>query len=95
MGLLGFFGRREKAERPYSKFLLPPSQNVDYTDFSDSIILQKINPENLHPPRNPGSGIFGVWRSLVAHYFGVVGVVGSNPATPTKSWKVKKWKVDS
>ena len=24
----------------------------------------------------------GAWRSLVAHYFGVVGVVGSNPAAP-------------
>ena len=26
----------------------------------------------------------GAWRSLVAHYTGGVGVVGSNPAAPTK-----------
>lgn len=26
---------------------------------------------------------YGVWRSPVAHYFGVVGVAGSNPVTPT------------
>ena len=25
----------------------------------------------------------GMWRSLVAHYAGGVGVVGSNPAVPT------------
>ncbi len=25
----------------------------------------------------------GTWRSLVAHYLGVVGVAGSNPAVPT------------
>ena len=26
---------------------------------------------------------YGAWRSLVAHYTGGVGVVGSNPAAPT------------
>jgi hypothetical protein len=26
----------------------------------------------------------GVWRSLVAHFAGGEGVVGSNPITPTK-----------
>ena len=25
----------------------------------------------------------GTWRSLVAHYLGVVGVAGSNPVVPT------------
>lgn len=27
--------------------------------------------------------MFGTWLSLVEHYLGVVGVVGSNPAVPT------------
>lgn len=27
--------------------------------------------------------LIGTWRSLVAHYTGGVGVVGSNPAVPT------------
>ncbi len=27
--------------------------------------------------------LFGTWLSLVEHYLGVVGVVGSNPAVPT------------
>ena len=29
--------------------------------------------------------IHGAWRSLVAHYLGVVGVGGSNPLAPTKT----------
>ena len=29
--------------------------------------------------------IHGAWRSLVAHYLGVVGVGGSNPLAPTKN----------
>ena len=37
---------------------------------------------------------FGLWRSLVAHYAGGVGVPGSNPGSPTilcfkKVWKFK------
>ena len=36
-------------------------------------------------PRGPGSiDISGLWRSLVAHLAGGQGVVGSNPASPTK-----------
>ena len=27
--------------------------------------------------------MIGLWRSLVAHYAGGVGVAGSNPASPT------------
>ena len=30
----------------------------------------------------------GMWRSLVAHYAGGVGVVGSNPAIPTIFFKL-------
>ena len=29
---------------------------------------------------------YGAWRSLVAHYTGGVGVVGSNPAAPTNNF---------
>ena len=32
---------------------------------------------------------YGAWRSLVAHYTGGVGVVGSNPAAPTINLKEK------
>lgn len=31
----------------------------------------------------------GMWRSLVAHYAGGVGVVGSNPAIPTIFFNIK------
>ena len=33
------------------------------------------------------SKIDGAWRSLVAHYTGGVGVVGSNPIAPTNKIK--------
>lgn len=46
--------------------------------------LHKRNAPHTHPVFT--HSFFGVWRSLVAHYFGVVGVVGSNPATPTRSF---------
>ena len=32
-------------------------------------------------------GFFGTWRSPVAHLHGVQGVVGSNPAVPTRKSK--------
>ena len=34
-------------------------------------------------PGPPGTPPVGAWRSLVAHYNGVVGVAGSNPVAPT------------
>ena len=34
---------------------------------------------------------FGAWRSLVAHFTGGEGVVGSNPAAPTKFSYLKQY----
>ena len=43
---------------------------------------------SLTPPAPPRRiDILGAWRSLVAHYLGVVGVAGSNPAAPTDRLK--------
>ncbi len=35
------------------------------------------------PTLSAGIPTVGAWRSLVAHYNGVVGVAGSNPVAPT------------
>ena len=43
------------------------------------VLLKLVTPPLL---RLLSERFYGVWRSLVAHYFGVVGVVGSNPAAP-------------
>src|SRR5438046_2267185 len=37
----------------------------------------------------------GVWRSLVAHSLWERGAVGSNPATPTRAWTLRRARLDS
>lgn len=52
------------------------------TQFSENSDKNKITVE-LYKAINIIRASVGVWRSLVAHFAGGEGVVGSNPITPT------------
>jgi hypothetical protein len=56
------------------------AQAAVFVDFDTIVLIAKLLHPALCRPIDPA---VGVWLSLVEHYVRDVGVVGSNPITPT------------